>query len=531
MKKVYFLFFAALSAFSYSQKSSVSKTDQRPNIIFILSDDHATNAITAYSDRFKGIAPTPEIDKLAKEGAILTNAFSTNAICGPSRASIITGKYSHVNKYYKNYKGGYFNGDQWTYPKALQKSGYKTALAGKWHLASEPQGFGYYKYHVDHGEQGVYWNPTYSENGKKVKEKGYATNITTDIALKWLENTKKDSPFCLLLQYKAPHREWSPDKKYVNSWSDKNLPKPTTFNDTYKGREKTAGDTHMTMDFLNRRDMKLSPPDSLSEKQKRTWLDYGNKPGQVVSLNNNLEGEELKEFKYQRYIKDYLATIKSVDDNIGRVLKYLKDNGLEENTIVVYASDQGFFLGEHGWFDKRFMYEESMRMPFIIRYPKMIKPNTVVKDVISNIDIAPTILEMAGVETPAEVQVESFFTNLKEGTTEDWRQSMYYHYYEYPFWHHVQPHYGIRTERYKLIHFYYDVDVWELYDLKNDPSELNNLIHSKNHTSLIKELKKELSELKSNYGNNLTLAQLRAISDKDYGGLESSKKKKIKSHE
>ncbi|WP_438988706.1 sulfatase family protein [Polaribacter sp.] len=507
-------------------KQSIDKNREstnKPNIIFILSDDHATNAITAYSNRFKGIAETPNIDKIANEGAILKNAFSTNAICGPSRASIITGKYSHINGYYKNYKGGHFNGNQWTYPKALQEAGYQTALIGKWHLASKPQGFDFYKYHTEHGEQGVYWNPTYSENGKSVKEKGYATNITTNSALEWLSKRDTKKPFTLLLQYKAPHREWAPDTKYVNSWADENISIPETFNDNYKGREKTAGNTHMTMEYLNRRDLKIPIPDSLSGKKLRKWLDFGNKPHQIAKPNKNLSEKELKKWKYQRYIKDYLATIKSVDDNIGRVLNYLKENNLQENTIIIYASDQGFFLGEHGWFDKRFMYEESMRMPFVIRYPKKIKPKTVIKDVISNIDLAPTILDMAGVNIPKEVQGNSFYKQLKGETNNNWRQSMYYHYYEYPKWHHVQPHYGIRTARYKLIHFYYDVDVWELYDLDNDPSELNNLIDSENHKSLIVDLKQKLYQLKNNYGNNKSLEELKRITSKDFGGLESEK--------
>jgi arylsulfatase A-like enzyme len=503
-----------------------TQDDQRPNIVFILSDDHATNAISAYSDFYKSFAPTPNIDLIAEQGAILTNAFSTNAICGPSRASILTGKYSHKNGYYKNFKGGYFDNTQWTFPKALQAHGYQTALVGKWHLASEPTGFDYYKYHIEKGEQGVYWNPTYSENGMAVKETGYATNLTTDFAIDWLNTIKKDAPFCLLLQYKAPHREWAPDTPYEDLWENEELPFPDTFDDDYKGREQTGGDTHMTMDFFNRRDMKLTPPESLDTKALRKWLDYGNRPGETAKPEQELSADELKKWKYQTYIKDYLATIKSVDENIGRVLAYLKAYGLEENTIVVYASDQGFFLGEHGWFDKRIMYEESMRMPLVVRYPKKIKAQGKLEDIITNIDIAPTLLEMAEVDIPTEIQGRSFVSNLKGDTPENWRQSMYYHYYEYPFWHHVQPHYGIRTQRYKLIHFYYSMDVWELYDLEKDPNELNNLIHSEKHAKIVKKLKRELSKLKKTYKNNLSLKELRAITDTDFGGLESSKKMK-----
>lgn len=513
---------------SFYLKAQDQTNVKKPNIIFILSDDHATDAISAYSKRFARLSPTPNIDRIANEGAILKNAFSTNAICGPSRASIITGKYSHINNYYKNYKGGYFDGDQWTFPKELHKFGYQTALVGKWHLASVPQGFDYYKYHISKGEQGVYWNPIYNDNGKTVQELGYATNITTDLALNWLESSDKSKPFCLLLQYKAPHREWSPDKKYQNLWSEQVIDYPDTFFDQYKGREKTAGHTHMTMDFFNRRDMKMTPPDSLSGKDLANWFDFGNRPSEIVSMGIGIDDNLRKQLKYQRYIKDYLATIKSVDDNIGRVLDYLSKNDMEDNTIIIYASDQGFFLGDHGWFDKRFMYEEALRMPFVVRYPEKIKAKTIINDVISNIDIAPTILDMVGIESPEDVQGTSFLKQLKGNTNNDWRQSMYYHYYEYPFWHHVQPHYGIRTERYKLIHFYYDIDVWELYDLEKDPNELNNLIDDPSFKKITSKLKENLSQLKKQYGNNLSLEELRKISNTDFGGLESDKNKSKK---
>ena len=396
-------------------------------------------------------------------------------------------------------------------------------MNGKWHLASEPMGFDYYKYHISRGQQGFYRNPVYNENGKNVEEKGYATNLTTNFALDWLNSRDKTEPFCLLLQYKAPHRPWSPDTKYEKLFEDIDMPFPTTFNDNYKGRELTAGNTEMTMDYFSREDMKMAPPDSLSIKERRRWLQFGFKSDQIVSPSENLTKQEVRKWKYQKYIKDYLATIKSVDDNIGRVLDYLKVNRLEENTIFIYASDQGFFLGEHGWFDKRFVYEESLRMPFLIRYPEIIKPGTVIEDIITNIDFAPTLLEMANVPIPEKVQGKSFFSNLKGKTPKKWRQSMYYHYYEYPYYHHVQPHYGIRNKRYKLIHFYYDVDLWEFYDLKNDPSEMNNLINSTAHVDLISQLKKELYKLKEDYGNTLTLNELKHISDTDFGGLESKK--------
>jgi len=521
------LFFKFLFALVMVLKMGIKdfhEKENKPNIIFILSDDHTTNAISAYGGLYKDIAPTPNIDKIAEQGAILKNAFATNSICGPSRASILTGTYSHINGYYKNYKGGVFDNNLWTFPQELQKSGYNTALVGKWHLASEPVGFDYYKYHISRGQQGFYWDPIYNENGEEIKEIGYATNLTTDFALDWLNKRDSDEPFCLLLQYKAPHREWSPDEKYVDLWENEELPYPSTFNDDYSTRELTAGNTEMTMDFFCREDMKLSPPDSLNEKEKRKWLSFGFKRNEIVELDEKVSADENKKLRFQTYIKDYLATIKSVDDNIGRVLRFLKDSNLEENTIIIYASDQGFFIGEHGWFDKRFIYEESIRMPFVIKYPGMIKPNTVNKDIITNIDFAPTILEMAGVEHPKSVQGKSFFENLVEENSENWRQSMYYHYYEYPFYHHVQPHYGIRDERYKLIHFYYDVDLWELYDLKEDPNELNNLINSEMHKDHVVRLRKELYNLKNLYGNSLSLEEMRNISRKDFGGLESKKK-------
>lgn len=492
----------------------------QPNIIFIMSDDHAAHAITAYGGIYDSLAPTPNIDRLADEGMIMKNVFCTNAICGPSRAAILTGKYSHVNGYYKNESGGKFDSNQWTFPEELQKNGYQTALFGKWHLGSEPKGFDYYKYHEGGGQQGFYWNPVYNQNGQKVTEKGYATNLTTNFALEWLKQTNlNNKPFCLLLQYKAPHRNWEPDTKYVDLWEDIEMPYPETFNDDYNTREKTAGNTDMTMDDFNRKDMKLAPPESLKGRDLTKWFQYGNKRGDIVFPDKSMTAEENRKWKYQTYIKDYLACVRSVDDNIGRVLDYLDKNDLAENTLVVYTSDQGFYLGEHGWFDKRFIYEESLRMPFLVRYPRKIKAGTKNADIITNIDFAPTLLDAAGITKPEEIQGNSFFHNLQGQTPVDWQKSMYYHYYEFPFWHHVQPHYGIRNKRYKLIHFYYNVDIWEFYDLENDPDELNNQVDNPEFSETIAQMRQELEQLQVKYNNYKSVEELRVITDTDFGSL------------
>jgi len=509
------LLIASLLLESCSLRAS-QKADKnvRPNIIFIMSDDHAAQAISAYGGIFDSLAPTPNIDRLADEGMLMRNVFCTNGICGPSRAVILTGKYSHVNGYYKNEGGGVFNNQQWTFPEELQKNGYQTALFGKWHLGSEPKGFDYYKYHEGNGQQGFYWNPVFNQNGVIVTEKGYATNITTDFALQWLDEASAvNKPFCLILQYKAPHRNWEPDSMYVNLWDDVEMPYPKTFNDDYKTRELTAGNTEMTMDYFNRKDMKQVPPPGLEGKELNNWYTFGVRKGENWKLDAAMSEEEARKWKYQTYIKDYLACVKSVDDNVGRVLKYLDEKGIAENTMVIYTSDQGFFLGEHGWFDKRFMYEESLRMPFLVRYPKKIKPRSENTDVISNIDFAPTFLEAAGIPVPSDVQGRSFLPNLTGKTPSDWRQSMYYHYYEFPFWHHVQPHYGIRDQRYKLIHFYYNVDVWEFYDLQKDPDELNNQINNTEYSAVIEKMKAELKKLMIFYKNDKPLDEYRMITE------------------
>ena len=499
-----------------AKKEQLKET--KPNIIFIMSDDHAAHAISAYGGIYDKYAPTPNIDRLADEGIRFNNVFCTNAICGPSRACILTGKYSHVNGYYKNERGGKFNPDQWTFPEELQKNGYQTALFGKWHLGSQPKGFDYFKYHEGAGQQGYYWNPVYNQNGERITEKGYATNLTTDYALGWLKKAKsKESPFCLLLQYKAPHRNWDPDTKYLELWDDIDMPFPATFDDDYKTRELTAGDTDMTIDDFNRKDMKLTPPEGLEGRELNQWNTFGNKRGDVVVLDETKSKGENRKLKYQAYIKDYLACIKSVDDNIGRVLDYLDKSGLAENTIVIYTSDQGFYLGEHGWFDKRFIYEESLRMPFLLRYPGKAEAGRQNNDIITNVDFAPTLLELVGVPVPDEVQGRGFKANIEGNTPSDWTESMYYHYYEFPFWHHVQPHYGIRNKRYKLAHFYYNIDVWEFYDLEKDANELNNAINDAQYADIIKEMKLELQQQMKHYKNTGSLDELRAITDTDFG--------------
>ena len=492
---------------------------KKPNIIYIMADDLTTQAISAYGGIYKDIAPTPNIDKVAKEGMLFQDVLVTNSICGPSRAAILTGNYSNLNGYYKNESGGKFDDSKWTFPQEFQKNGYKTALFGKWHLGTEPVGFDTFKYHNASGQQGNYWNPLYNDNGKNIKEKGYATNLSTDFALNWLDAKEMtNEPFLMVLQYKAPHRPWHPDTKYEKLWDDIEMPYPSTFNDDYKGREKTAGDTEMTMEYFSRRDMKLERPKNLKRKERIQWDFYGAKAGEIVQPKG-MTNEEGKKWRYQNYIKDYLACVKSVDDNIGRVLTYLKENNLEENTVIVVTSDQGFYLGDHGFFDKRFIYEESLRMPFMVKYPERIKAGSVNEDIITNIDFAPTLLELAGITTTQKMQGTSFVPVLEGNTPNNWQDAMYYHYYEFPFWHHVQPHYGIRTQKYTLAHFYYNIDVWELYDLEKDPNQMNNIYNDPNYTSTITELKAKLKNLMIKYENDKSLVDFRKITDTDFGRI------------
>jgi arylsulfatase A-like enzyme len=481
---------------------------QRPNIIFIMSDDHAYQAISSYG---YGFNETPNIDRLAKEGAIFTRACVTNSLCAPSRAVMLTGKHSFINGKIDN--RGSFDWNQENFPKLLQKAGYQTAMIGKIHLDGLPQGFDYSN--VLPG-QGNYYNPDFIENGVKKRIPGYVTTLTTKFALNWLDKIlDKSKPFCLLYHQKAPHRNWLPEEKYLNLYEDRVFPFPDNFFDDYQGRGTAAHTQEMGIvkymmwghDMKFENDPYTGKPTNImpeinrmDEHQRQAWRAAYN-PRNEEFLNKKPEGKELAKWKFQRYIRDYLKCIKSVDDGVGEVLDYLDKNGLAENTIVVYTSDQGFYLGEHGWFDKRFMYEESFRTPLLIRYPKEIKPGTKISKLIQNLDFAPTFLDYAGVAIPKDVQGESF-RKLVSGETSEWRDAVYYTYYEYPAEHMVKRHYGIATERYKLIHFYYDVDEWEMYDLEKDPHEMKSVYNDPAYADVQKMMHGRLTELRAKYGDS-----------------------------
>lgn len=453
---------------------------------------------------------TPNIDRIAKEGAIFTKGFVTNSICAPSRAVMLTGKHSFVNGKVDNHQP--FNWDQENFPKILQRNGYQTAMIGKIHLDGLPQGF---DYSMVLPGQGQYYNPDFLLNGEKTKIEGYCTEIITDLTLDWLKN-KRDpkKPFCVFYHQKAPHRNWMPALKYLTLYDDTTFIPPANYFDDYEGRGSAAKEQEMKIDGHARwgHDFKLvTDPEgnstdldkhlaTMTDAQKEQWL-AAYTPKNEAMIAAKLKGKDLAIWKYNRYIKDYLRTIRSVDDGVGEVLDYLKENGLEENTIVVYTSDQGFYLGEHGWFDKRFMYEESFRTPILMKYPKEIKPGTVVDKLIQNLDFAPTFLDYVGVEIPKDMQGESF-RKIVSGESSEWRDAIYYTYYEYPAEHMVKRHYGVRTDRYKLIHFYFDVDEWELYDLEKDPHEMRNVYNDPDYAGIKNEMHRQLSRMREKYGDS-----------------------------
>lgn len=493
------------------------KSNPPPNILFIMSDDHAQRAISAYDS---SLILTPNIDRIANEGMIFRNSFVTNSICAPSRAVMLTGKFSHLNG--KRDNTDVFNGDQATFPKLLQNAGYETAVIGKWHLKSPPRGFDYWKILLGQGE---YYSPRFASSTDTTEVRGYVTDIITDFVLDFLGSRDKKKPFCLLYHHKAPHRNWMPDIQDLHAYENDTLPLPDNFHDNYTGRYAAESADMRITDMYLSYDIKLHPKaytketgsggkagfkaeDNWNKVLERMTDDKRNKfIAHYAEENKKFQqvvwsDKELAEWKYQRYLKDYLRCIRSVDRNIGRVLDYLDENGLTENTLVVYTSDQGFYLGEHGWYDKRFMYEESLRTPLMMRYPKEITGGSQTDQMVQNIDYAPTFLDIADIEMPDEIQGKTLTSVIKNEVNTEWRNAIYYHYYEYPHgWHKVKKHYGVRTKRYKLIHFYQDTDNWELYDLQKDPMEMNNVYNKTAYEEIQNELYTKLMGLRAKYAD------------------------------
>ena len=466
----------------------------RPNILFIFSDDHACAAVSAYGSRLAEVAPTPNIDRLATEGMLFKRCYVTNSICAPSRAVIQTGKHSHLNGVRTN--GPRFDGLQQTFPKLLQKAGYQTAIVGKWHLRSTPTGFDYSE--VLPG-QGDYYNPVMLKKDERIQHTGYVTDIITDLGIEWLDKKRdKSKPFMLMLQHKAPHRRWNPGPKQLTLFDDVTIPEPANLFDDYKGRGTAAHKQDMSIaKTMNHGDLKLTPPRKLNPQQLEVWnAAYG--PKNEAFKKAAPKGDDLIRWKYQRYLKDYLRCIRSVDDNTGRVLDYLDKSGLAKNTVVIYNSDQGFYLGEHGWYDKRFMYEESYGTPLLVRWPGVARPSSVNEDLVQNLDFAQTFLDIAAVEQPDDMQGASIKPLLQGKAPQDWRKSLYYHYYEFPGVHAVRRHEGVSTRRYKLIHFYREGE-WELYDLEKDPAEMKSVYADPEYKAVVARLKAELERLKKVY--------------------------------
>ena len=469
---------------------------RRPNILFIFSDDHAYQAISAYRHRLP-LLETPHIDRIAREGMIFHRAMVPNSICGPSRATVLTGKYSHANGFFNN-TNSRFDGSQQTFPKLLQGAGYQTALVGKWHLVTDPTGFDFWE--ILPG-QGVYYNPPMIRLGQKVQYTGYTTDIITDLAIDWLAKRETTRPFMMMVQHKAPHREWSPALRHLGWNKDRRFPEPATLFDDYAGRGSAEKNQDMTLEkTFTELDAKLIVPASLNEEQRVAWNAYY-EPRNASFRNANLQGRDLVRWRYQRYLHDYLGSVLAVDESVGRLLRHLDDSGLARDTIVVYSSDQGFFLGEHGWFDKRWIFEESLRTPLLVRWPGVVKAGTANRHLVSNVDFASTFLEAAGLKPPSDLQGRSLLPLLRGRTPRDWRRSFYYHYYEFPGFHSVRRHYGVVTDRYKLVHFYEpDADYWELFDREKDPAELRSVYGEKDYAAAQEKLLAELAKLRKELG-------------------------------
>lgn len=502
------------------------KEPERPNIIFMMSDDHAYQAVSAYS---RHLIETPNIDRLAKEGMLFSNACVTNSICAPSRAVILTGKHSHLNGKIDNRFP--FDTSQVTFPQLLHKAGFQTAMFGKLHFGNNPKGFDQFR--ILPG-QGNYYNPDFiTKYEGRIRIEGYTTDIITDMTLEWLEEERDESkPFFLAYLHKAPHREWLPPERYYKEYIHKNFPEPSSLFDDYEGRGTAAKTAEMNLlTHMNwAGDSKIYPevmdelgiPETAdwdknafqrevgrqNPEQRAAWdAVYGPMNEEFKEKYPSMSEKEKMQWRYQRYMQDYLACIAAIDENVGRLLDYLDKNGLTENTLIIYTSDQGFYLGEHGWFDKRFIYDESFKIPLLVRWPGVIEDGTSSNLMVQNLDFAQTMLEAAGVEAPSDMQGESLLP-LFRGEEENWlRDAVYYHYYEYPAVHMVKRHYGIVTPEYKLAHFYYDVDEWELYDRKKDPGEMRNVYYDPPYADVVEELRNKLAGIRVKYQDSEELDQ------------------------
>ncbi len=506
MKYIYIL----LSIVPLAPQVAAQTTD-KPNIVYIMSDDHTAQMMSCY-----GNSPieTPNIDRIAEGGVLFSNSFVANSLSGPSRACMLTGKHSHKNGFTNN-ENGIFDGSQQTMPKLLREGGYETALIGKWHLVSVPTGFDYYEILP---AQGDYYNPDFIQmDGSVVTEQGYCTNLVTEKSIEWLRQRDKEKPFALFVHHKACHRNWLPEMKYLREYEDVDFPLPDNFYDTWEGRvaaqqqEMSIASEH-DMDIVYDNKVYLPGDTSRLADTYREMISRLNSDDSIVyhqfydSLSTafkqqELSGDSLTEWKFQRYMRDYAKVTRSLDDNIGRLLDYLEESGLMDNTLVVYTSDQGFYMGEHGWFDKRFMYEESLNTPLVMHLPMGYARRGTVDEMVQNIDYAPTFLEMANLPVPEDMQGISMTPLLRDETEgkQKWRDAIYYHFYEYPAEHSVKRHYGIRTKDWKLIHFYDDIDEWELYDLNADPHEMHNVYGQEVYEKVSQRLHKQLKELQRQY--------------------------------
>jgi len=502
--------------------------DRRPNIVFIMADDHAVQALSAYGHPISQVAPTPNIDRIAANGALFANSFVTNSLCGPSRAAMLTGKFGHINGLNQN--GEVFDNNQPTWPRALHEAGYQTALVGKWHLGANPVGLS-----LDHwqvlDDQGEYYNPDFITEAGTTRVEGYTTDLITRDSLEWLRTQRDPNrPFLLMVQHKAPHRNWMPAFRHIERYQNLRFPVPATYFDDYEGRPAAAAqEMNIYRDMYEGHDLKMTTGVGSTELRYNPWpgafgrltaeqrarWDAAYRDVNDAMNDAGLEGRDMALWKYQRYLQDYTASLAAVDEGVGQILDYLEESGLADNTIVIYTSDQGFYLGEHGWFDKRFIYEESLRTPLLMQFPGRIPAGTSQDELVQNIDLAPTLLEYAGVPAFEGIQGRSLRPIAEGQEVSDWRNSVYYHYYEFPGFHSVRAHFGVRTDRYKLVRFYGDMDAWEFYDLQSDPSEVNNRIDDPAFRPQIEAMRAELARLRRQYRDETGPAIARPTAEHD----------------